>query len=51
MALICLVAMVWFNPALAAIFAVMMLAGYLWFRLTASARAAAAVDAQLRVAS
>ncbi|EOU9562061.1 ethanolamine permease [Cronobacter dublinensis] len=51
MALLCLVAMVWFNPALAAIFAVMMLAGYLWFRLTASARAAAAVDAQLRVAS
>ncbi|WP_129232740.1 ethanolamine permease [Cronobacter condimenti] len=51
MAMLCLVAMVWFNLALAAMFAVMMLAGYLWFRLTAGARAAAAVDAQLRVAS
>ncbi|GGD07474.1 ethanolamine permease [Franconibacter daqui] len=51
MAVLCLAAMVYYNLVLAAIFAVMMLAGYLWFRLTARARASAALDPQLRVAS
>ncbi|KMV36355.1 ethanolamine permease [Franconibacter pulveris 1160] len=51
MAVLCLAAMVYYNLVLAAIFAVMMLAGYLWFRMTARARASAALDPQLRVAS
>nr|WP_049293669.1 ethanolamine permease [Franconibacter helveticus] len=51
MAVLCLAAMVYYNLALAAIFAAMMLAGYVWFRLTARSRASAAQDPQLRVAS
>jgi hypothetical protein len=38
MAVLCLVAMVWYNLLLALIFAAMMLGGYLWFRKTAAAR-------------
>jgi uncharacterized membrane protein len=44
MAVLCLVAMVWYNPLLALIFAAMMLGGYLWFRKTAAARRRAPVD-------
>lgn len=51
MAVLCLVAMVWFNTLLALIFAVMMLGGYLWFRKTALSRARAALDPQLHVIS
>ena len=51
MAVLCLVAMVWYNPLLALIFAAMMLAGYVWFRKTASAREQAALDPQLRAIS
>ncbi|MDU2496624.1 MAG: amino acid permease [Klebsiella grimontii] len=51
MAVLCLVAMVWYNPLLALIFAAMMLGGYLWFRKTAAARQRAAVDPQLRTVS
>lgn len=47
MAVICLVAMVWYNQALALIFAAMMLLGYLWFRATAASRAKATLDPQL----
>jgi ethanolamine permease len=46
---LCLVAMVYYNFELAVIFAVMMLAGYVWFRMTATARARAALDPQLTV--
>ncbi|WP_394543558.1 ethanolamine permease [Klebsiella quasipneumoniae] len=51
MALLCLVAMVWYNLLLALIFAAMMLGGYLWFRKTAAARERAPVDPQLRTVS
>lgn len=46
---LCLAAMVYYNFELAVIFAVMMLAGYVWFRMTATARARAALDPQLTV--
>ncbi len=51
MAVICLVAMIYYNTLLALIFVAMMLGGYIWFRITAHARASAAVDPQLRAAS
>lgn len=51
MALVCLVAMIYYNTLLALLFAAMMLAGYIWFRMTANARANAAVDPQLRAVS
>ncbi len=51
MAVLCLVAMVWYNLLLALIFAAMMLGGYLWFRKTAAARERAPVDPQLRTVS
>ena len=51
MAVLCLVAMVWYNPLLALIFAAMMLGCYLWFRKTASSRERAPADPQLRIAS
>ncbi len=44
MAVLCTVAMVWYNLLLALIFAAMMLGGYLWFRKTAAARERAPVD-------
>ncbi|BEV73285.1 MULTISPECIES: ethanolamine permease [unclassified Paludibacterium] len=43
----CLLAMVYYNQLLAAIFAVMLLAGYVYYRLTSHHRAAAAPDALL----
>ena len=51
MAVLCLVAMVWYHLLLALIFAAMMLGGYLWFRKTAAARERAPVDPQLRTVS
>ncbi len=51
MAVLCLAAMVYYNPVLALIFAAMMLCGYVWFRLSASARERAALDPQLRALS
>lgn len=51
MAVLCPVAMVWYNLLLALIFAAMMLGGYLWFRKTAAARERAPVDPQLRTVS
>ncbi|EMH4164287.1 ethanolamine permease [Pluralibacter gergoviae] len=51
MALVCLVAMVWYNAELALIFASMMLLGYLWFRATAQARAKARPDPHLNTVS
>ncbi|GHM00030.1 hypothetical protein KPZU40_00050 [Klebsiella pneumoniae] len=51
MAVLCTVAMVWYNLLLALIFAAMMLGGYLWFRKTAAARERAPVDPQLRTVS
>ncbi len=50
MAVICLVAMIYYNQLLFMIFAVMMLLGYAYFRLTRHARDAAAPDAQLTLA-
>ncbi len=47
MAVICLVAMVYYNTLLALIFAAMMLLGYGWFLATRSARESAAFDPQL----
>ncbi|QZN94450.1 ethanolamine permease [Symbiopectobacterium purcellii] len=47
MAVICLVAMVYYNTLLALIFAAMMLLGYGWFRATRSARESAVFDPQL----
>lgn len=47
MAVICLVAMIWYNQALALIFAAMMLLGYLWFRAMADTRAKAQLDQRL----
>jgi len=51
MAVLCLAAMVYYNTVLALIFAAMMLAGYVWFRLSAPARQRAALDPQLRALS
>ncbi|CQD41401.1 ethanolamine permease [Yersinia mollaretii] len=47
LAVVCLVAMIYYNPLLALIFAGMMFIGYIYFRLTHRSRAAAAFDPQL----
>lgn len=47
LALVCLVAMVWFNPLIAAIFLGFMAAGFLYFQFTAHHRANAPADALL----
>jgi len=47
LAVICLVAMIYYNQLLFMIFAVMMLLGYAYFRLTRHARDAAEPDSQL----
>lgn len=51
MAVLCLAAMVWYNPLLALLFALMMSAGYIGFRKTARARERAAADPLLRALS
>ena len=47
---VCLIAMVYYNPLVAVIFAGLLLLGYLYFVLTATQRAAAPRDGQLEAA-
>ena len=47
LALVCLVAMAWFNPVIGSLFVALMAAGYVYFQLTAHQRAAAPADAML----
>lgn len=47
LALVCLVAMAWFNPIIGSVFVAFMAAGYVYFQLTAHQRAAAPADAML----
>ncbi len=47
LALVCLVAMAWFNPIIGSLFVAFMAAGYVYFQLTAHQRAAAPADAML----
>ena len=47
LALVCLVAMAWFNPIIGSLFVALMAAGYVYFQLTAPQRAAAPADAML----
>ncbi|MDF3936118.1 ethanolamine permease [Pseudomonas citronellolis] len=47
LAALCLVAMVWYNLTIAAVFAAFMAAGFLYFQLTAAHRASAPADAML----
>lgn len=47
LALICLVAMAWFNTTIGLIFLGFMAAGFVWFQFTAHHREAAASDALL----
>ncbi|UWS30205.1 ethanolamine permease [Erwinia pyrifoliae] len=48
LAMVCLVAILWFNPLIAVIFAALMLVGYLWFLLTKNQRDNAPHDAMLQ---
>jgi ethanolamine permease len=47
LALVCLVAMLWFNPVIGGLFALLMAAGYGYFLLTKDQRASAPRDAML----
>jgi ethanolamine permease len=47
LAVVCLVAMVWFNPLISLIFLIFMAVGFVYFTLTARSRAAAPADAML----
>lgn len=47
LAVLCLAAMVWFNPQIAGIFLAFMLVGFIYFQLTAAHRASAPADAML----
>ena len=47
LALVCLIAMLWFNPLIGALFVLLMAAGYGYFLLTKSQRAGAPRDAML----
>ena len=47
LAVVCLVAMAWFNPLIGCVFLGIMAAGYLYFQLTAKQRADAPSDAML----
>ena len=47
LALVCLVAMAWFNPVIGSLFVAFMAVGYGYFHLTAHQRAAAPADAML----
>ncbi|MFG6076237.1 ethanolamine permease [Erwinia sp. OPT-41] len=47
LALVCLVAMLWFNPVIGGLFALLMAAGYGYFLLTKAQRASAPRDAML----
>ncbi|WP_455812090.1 ethanolamine permease [Pseudomonas graminis] len=48
LAVVCLIAMLWFNALIGALFVALMLAGYLWFLLTKSQRDNAPHDAMLQ---
>ncbi|MTD27160.1 ethanolamine permease [Erwinia sorbitola] len=48
LAVVCLVAMLWFNALIGALFVALMLAGYMWFLLTKSQRDNAPHDAMLQ---
>ncbi|HMW28726.1 MAG TPA: ethanolamine permease [Plasticicumulans sp.] len=48
LAALCLLTMIWFNPQIAALFAGLLVLGYLYFRLTAGQRAAAHDDTLLQ---
>lgn len=50
LAVVCLVAMAWFNPVIGLVFTVFMAAGYGYFHLTAQQRASAPADALLESA-
>ncbi|MEJ5063683.1 ethanolamine permease [Erwinia sp. MYb375] len=47
LALVCLIAMLWFNALIGVLFVALMLAGYLWFLMTKSQRDNAPHDAML----
>ncbi|WP_455816926.1 ethanolamine permease [Pseudomonas cerasi] len=47
LALVCLIAMLWFNALIGGVFVALMLAGYLWFLMTKSQRDNAPRDAML----
>ena len=47
LAVVCLIAMLWFNALIGALFVALMLAGYLWFLMTKSQRDNAPRDAML----
>lgn len=47
LAVVCLIAMLWFNALIGALFVALMLAGYLWFLMTKSQRDNAPHDAML----
>ena len=47
LALVCLIAMLWFNPVIGGLFLVFMVAGYLYFLMTKSQRDSAPRDAML----
>lgn len=48
LAVVCLIAMIYYNTLLFLIFAAMMLLAYAWFRITHQSRTDAAEDPQLR---
>jgi ethanolamine permease len=47
LSIVCLIAMVWFNPVIAAVFTVMMLLGYAYFRATKAQREEATPEVAL----
>ena len=47
LSIVCLIAMVWFNPVIAAVFTVMMLLGYVYFRATRVQRESLAPEVAL----
>ena len=47
LAVVCLIAMLWFNAVIGVLFVALMLAGYLWFLMTKSQRDNAPHDAML----
>ncbi|MEM6050452.1 ethanolamine permease [Erwinia sp. P7711] len=47
LALVCLIAMLWFNPVIGALFVAFMVAGYIYFLMTRNQRASAPRDAML----
>ena len=48
LAVVCLVAMIWFNALIFSVFSALMLVGYLWFLMTRNQRENAPHDAMLQ---